>query len=190
LPDFVKFSYIACCFIIALCTLKWARAKKDWAFLCAGLGATLAADYFLILFDDQKAGVPIFCIAHAFYILRACAPDYKKAARLFLVAAAFLLAFLFFLDKIAAVSLFYAVLFMMNLTVSFRGRFGNRILVVAGLALFALCDVNVFLYNLPRFAKYPVGYSLVSYRLIWCFYAPSQLLLALSAVMFGRRRAN
>lgn len=61
----------------------------------------------------------------------------------------------------------------------------NNQLYAAGMLLFLLCDINVGLFNLSGFIAMPQElYSLVyeiSGILMWTFYAPSQVLIALSS---------
>lgn len=60
----------------------------------------------------------------------------------------------------------------------------SRLLFAAGMVLFLLCDINVGLYNLADFipltAKAGQMISSFSSLLMWAFYAPSQVLIALS----------
>ena len=60
----------------------------------------------------------------------------------------------------------------------------NRALVLTGLLLFSLCDVNVLLFNLPNYIN--VEIPSWTFYLIWFFYIPAQVLLAISAVSFKR----
>jgi hypothetical protein len=191
----VKFLYIGLCFMIALLSRLCCRSKADWAALAFGMAATLAADYFLVLYDNQQAGVPVFCLAHAAYIVRAQIHlrSNKTVARKILVhfaATVFLAAPLFlFWDFLLAASVTYAALFMQNITVTTlffvkcKGvPLANRLLTLAGVILFFLCDINVLLYNLPRFIHFPENIADAAFALIWFFYAPSQGLLSVSAV--------
>jgi len=82
----------------------------------------------------------------------------------------------------------YAVLFVINIFVNIKARRpkANYYLVLAGLVLFALCDLNVMLFNLPRYMGVARDFSSV-FTLIWVFYLPSQVLLAVSALRFGEK---
>jgi hypothetical protein len=75
----------------------------------------------------------------------------------------------------------------------------NNQLYAAGMILFLLCDINVGLFNLSGFIAMPQElYSLVyeiSGILMWTFYAPSQVLIALSSCVrvrldFGKITEN
>jgi len=104
----------------------------------------------------------------------------------------------------------YAGLFIANLTINFmvckRRGFGdsapiapiapikrktclpkcNRALILTGLVLFSLCDVNVLLFNLPQHTNIYMSAWLIQtvFYLIWVFYLPAQAILAISAVSF------
>ena len=189
----IKFLWVAACFALALFSYAFCRDKKDWAWLSAGMGFTLLADYFLVLYDDQPPGLAAFCLTHLFYFMRAAGFRYgwiplatalcaaPWASKLGWVAGAGIVYGLLFIENIAA----NAVNLIRNVS---RAPRVNRILTLTGLALFALCDVNVLLFNLPRFIDFPLQTAQTAYALIWVFYAPSQLLLAASAADIPRIR--
>jgi hypothetical protein len=64
----------------------------------------------------------------------------------------------------------------------------NMSLALAGVLLFALCDVNVVLYNAHNFVPSMEAVRQPAYVLLWVFYLPSQALLAVSG--FGLRNAG
>ena len=82
---------------------------------------------------------------------------------------------------IYVIAALYATLFIVNICVSARHIRHNRRLIVTGLLLFAACDICVLIFNLPHYFGAPAGLTRV-FPLIWVFYLPSQVLLALSAV--------
>lgn len=90
-----------------------------------------------------------------------------------------------------------AFYFLSILTNTFRGvkaALKNRqdkslVLFAFGISLFLLCDINVGFFNMSGFlaipeAAYNVLYSLSS-LLMWTFYAPAQVLIALSVTESG-----
>jgi cation transport ATPase len=90
-----------------------------------------------------------------------------------------------------------AFYFLSILTNTFRGvkaALKNRqdkslVLFAFGISLFLLCDINVGFFNMSGFlaipeAIYNVLYSLSS-LLMWTFYAPAQVLIALSVTESG-----
>jgi hypothetical protein len=68
----------------------------------------------------------------------------------------------------------------------------NNLLYGIGMLLFLLCDINVGLFNLSGFIAMPEDiYSVIySYSsiLMWSFYAPSQVLIAISSHYSEKRR--
>ena len=80
----------------------------------------------------------------------------------------------------------YALLFIANIAVSIAFFKKNKTIVLAGLVLFALCDVNVLILNLPQFGV-NIGFPW-TFTLIWVFYLPSQLLLSVSAIDWSRAK--
>ncbi|MCL2225023.1 MAG: lysoplasmalogenase family protein [Defluviitaleaceae bacterium] len=159
--------------------------KKDWLCLVGGLVFTLLADYFLVLRQQHLFGVAAFCFVHVFYIRRAI-----NFRRWMLVAFAVIWLFIvFILQSVILIAAVYASLFAFNIFVNYKTRRPkfNYHLVMAGLILFALCDINVMLFNIPRYTGLPDFFP-GAFALIWVFYLPSQILLALSAVDYGDSR--
>ena len=91
-------------------------------------------------------------------------------------------------DVIYLVTGLYALLFISNIYISARYLKRNRALVITGLLLFAACDVCVLIFNMPVYMGAPLWLRNI-YPLIWVFYLPSQLLLAVSAVDYSRINA-
>ena len=203
----IKFAFVAACFAVALVSYFFCRSKRDWFLLTLGLAFTLVADYFLILHGLHFIGVAVFCFAHVAYILRAVSSSPGGWRRLFpgltvvVVALAYFVMVLYALSwlnwihsssrvfniifSVEFVAPLYAALFITNIYVSARYIRHNRVLIIAGLLLFAACDICVLLFNLPFYFGAPEGLRRV-FWLIWVFYLPSQALLAVSAVDFTR----
>jgi len=138
---------------------------------------TVLADFFLILFDARIIGQLLFCVTHACYIARAR----RGGERQRIITALLIAAPVFFLfDVTVALSAAYACLFVQSLYLNFKCGHENRRLILTGLTLFLLCDVNVLLFNLPGYVNFPASAAKTAYCLIWVFYLPSQLLIALS----------
>ena len=193
----LKFTFIAACFAVAVVSYFWCRSKTDWAWLVGGLGFTLLADYFLILQGNHLFGVAAFCFVHVCYISRIRAgrgavsddmhtrPGYnsKPDTKVVLVVSAFFaVAWLaaFIAGSVIVLSVVYASLFALNLYVNATSRHPRRSLILAGLVLFALCDISVMLANLPAYIGAPLWLE-GFFPIIWVFYLPSQGLLAISA---------
>lgn len=66
----------------------------------------------------------------------------------------------------------------------------KHLLFAAGMILFVLCDINVGLYNMKDYLMIPEKLDEIlqslSSLLMWTFYAPSQVLIALSSGQFGK----
>ena len=92
-------------------------------------------------------------------------------------------------DPLLIASILYFISISTNVLTSFRLFAHNRYdrsvtLFTIGMGLFLLCDINVGLFNLSGFISLPGDiyhkiYS-ISSILMWTFYAPSQVLIALS----------
>jgi hypothetical protein len=179
----IKFAFIIFCFVVALFSCIRCYSKKDWAFLVCGLGATVFADFFLVMQHQYVIGVAIFCFTHVFYIFRIV--EFTKRA-IFLLCAFFAVwVSALALENLIIFAALYAALFMLNIYVNIKNHRNqaNFFLVMTGLIMFALCDINVALINLPRYFVIPHDFN-DSFALIWIFYLPSQALLALSAIRY------
>ncbi|MCL2197987.1 MAG: lysoplasmalogenase [Defluviitaleaceae bacterium] len=186
-PDY-KFAFIACCLIVALFSYARCYSKKEWSLLVCGLGFTLLADYFLVLSEQHLFGVAAFCFVHVFYIFRAV--EFKKWMILPLVGVGVVWAAALSGGFVVFMAGLYALLFATNIFINFKTKARrpkvNFYLVMVGLILFALCDINVMLFNLTRYTGISHGFN-ASFTLIWVFYLPSQAFLALSALRLTKR---
>jgi len=192
--------------LIALGSYRFCKSKKDWFWLIIALGFTVVADFFLILHDWHLPGVAVFCFAHLAYIVRAIssATDYNISNQdvklsatprfhfwrytVILIGLTAILAS-FFLEVIFVVSGLYAILFIGNICLSARYLGYNRRLTITGLLLFLACDICVLIYNLPGYFGAP-QWLLGVFPLIWVFYLPSQILIAISAINFTNWKSS
>jgi len=146
---------------------------------------TVAADYFLILRNENLVGVAVFCFAHFFYICRARAQVKPLHAGWVagMLALAGAVVYLVARGNLYGLASLYAILFFINLFshILLRQHINNARMVIIGLVFFVLCDINVLLFNIPRYVGVFPSLARV-YPFIWIFYLPAQLLLALSAV--------
>jgi len=184
----LKFIFIVACFVIAVTSYFFCQSKKDWAWLTAGLLFTVGADYFLVIQNHHLMGVAVFCFAHVCYILRGLNSE-KHKQKVALIVAPFLIVaivIVFANGAIFVLAGIYAALFLMNIAVNIKFCKINKPIVLTGLILFALCDMNVLLFNSPHQLDIPVIFPF-AFQLIWVFYLPSQLLLAVSGVRFRRQ---
>lgn len=165
--------------------------------MTAAMGFTLASDYFLVLLHSHRSGVFVFCFVHIFYILRVSDNWEKSMAKIAATIFGGLLIFAVFIfvpvlplpDPLIVFAIVYAALFIQNIIahIQYHRRGGaklltNRRLMLAGIILFALCDIHVLLLNLPQYLPLPHSIAVWGGIWIWVFYAPSQFLLGISAV--------
>jgi hypothetical protein len=109
--------------------------------------------------------------------------------------AALVMPFFVPIDGLLLLAGVYGFLFVGNLLINTRFLLQkdahlpkkNRCMVITGLALFALCDVNVLLYNLPDYFPGMEDVMLPFYTFIWVFYLPAQGLLALSGIKWYKK---
>ena len=196
MTDSLKFGFIVLCFIIALVSYFFCHSKKDWRYLATAMGFTAVSDYYLVLVNIHRIGLFTFCFVHMIYILRVSENKKKSIQRILITVLAGVLLYVLFFDIVLIpIAIVYAALFVQNLAAHIKYyRNGealpgiNRGIMLIGLILFALCDINVLMFNLPRFIEFPQELANLGHRLIWFFYGPSQLLLGVSAWRFGARR--
>jgi len=158
------------------------------------MGLTMVSDFFLVVRHSYTIGVFVFCFVHMAYILRV-GGNFKRIIITILCALPVLFLTMFLsADPIFYFATVYAALFIQNLILHYRyhkqGGANSRIMLI-GLVLFALCDINVLFYNLPVFIPQLANIAIiqgladVSGIWIWIFYAPSQILLSISVVRGG-----
>lgn len=198
LSALIKYTIIILCFCYAL--FYRAMNNKSIAFyLRAALFFTVIADLFLLILDYYLLGVLSFVIAQQLYGLKL---DYENKRRkgtfekrliLQLIAATFIYLLLGWLelatDPLLGITILYFISLVTNVVRAICLARGNKqwsgqAKFALGMFLFLLCDINVGLYNLSDYFTlsgniYHLLYS-VSQLLMWTFYAPSQVLIALS----------
>ena len=181
-----KFLFIITCFILSFSYGRNVVCQKDVWLLRGAMLFTVFADYHLMIAGQYTHGLAFFCIVQCFYIVR-----YGGAGKLKWALGAAMLgtASLFTgVPPLYALAVTYAALFGISLfSVMRRFKRKNNLMpmpngrmILGGMVLFALCDINVALFN-----NGPATYAALFYTLIWVFYLPSQFLLALSAKRFA-----
>lgn len=140
------------------------------------------------LFVSTKDENKILCSGKAFFI----ALIRRILLQLFIAAIICTLLILFKVtpELLLVVSVFYFICILSNvitaLFVAIKDlKLKANLIYAIGMVLFLLCDINVGLFNLSGFIAMPrelysVIYS-ISSILMWTFYAPSQVLIALSS---------
>ena len=185
----IRFFSILLSFLFAFFYFK---SKRLWRFgrqfIIGGLLFTTTADYFLVVANEQyELGVLLFFVAQYSYSLYlskdlGCLQKMRHLGICMgMGVVANVIAYLFFGKMIALIvlSLFYATFFIGNVVCVYRNPAGKK-LFAAGLTLFVLCDICVVLSNLDTYFPKVIIDERVSV-LIWVFYIPSQVCIALSA---------
>lgn len=190
LSIYIKFAGIVLCFLLSILIGRDSHDSVDIKLLIGALFFTVAADYFLLFGKNLKLGVLFFCIVQSIYTIRHSRKTvltrfYYMVVSVILIIAIFLASFIhiYKADQILKAILFlYGGLLLISTfsairTTWFDGYPKNASTkIAAGLVLFMLCDINVALFNTSN------SFSNISGFLIWIFYFPSQVLLALSGL--------
>lgn len=197
--DSLKFLSIIIVFIISLITREGALSFKDLHLLQFGLFITLLADFFLLFTDKYILGIFLFSIVQILYSFRYEFRNLKLTIRNFIIIFVglsivhiLLNKFVVELDFIWAMGLFYGICLLTSVRRAFKAcRYKiypepNRQMILIGMILFLLCDINVALYNILGYiSKTKIFYNISSVSM-WLFYLPSQILLALSGYNFNK----
>lgn len=94
------------------------------------------------------------------------------------------------LEGLLIVTTFYFVCILFNVMLAIKVAVMNpkeksNVIFAVGMFLFLLCDINVGLFNLSGFITMPQDLYVVIYSissiLMWTFYAPAQVLIAISS---------
>lgn len=199
LSNYIKFTVVALCFLYVLLIRAKDNSKKTLLFLRLALFFTLISDMLILLLELYFYGVLTFIIAQQMHGIRISLLGkrnhlFNELLRRFSYQILFTFAVCLFLWKLnvsinalLTVSIFYFICILSNtirslhLAANFRER--GFIYLAAGLVLFLLCDINVGLFNMSDFLLVGPVYGkiyLISSVLMWTFYAPSQILIALS----------
>lgn len=190
--NIIKYIGIILCFILSLIR----NSKEDIVdakLLQIGLFFTTFADLALVIFDSHVIGVILFTIVQLFYIARYTRVKFKIVLRKLLIVLVIIFSSYLLISKfmiksnfiIIPIGLFYAVCLITGLVKGIsisRDRFylnPNKYMIALGMSLFALCDMSIAIsYVLRMFNIFNISYLFS--ELIWIFYLPSQVLLALS----------
>lgn len=203
----IKYTMIILCFCYAFLTGGACKSLfyTDTSFLQMGLFFTLISDLLILILDYYFYGVLVFILVQQLYGLHLALLHYQKKSRvmgfslyrrrlILQIGLAVLLCLLLHIAGlnmdgllVASVCYFIGILFNTVSAAYLAGkdyRIRSRLFLAAGMLLFLLCDINVGLFNLSGFIELPEeiysGIYSCSSILMWAFYAPSQVLLALS----------
>lgn len=197
----VKYFSLLLCFIITIMIGRNGHNLMDTRMLQSGLFLTACADYCLLLSNKYFVGVLIFCIVQIIYIFR-FTRDLKSRNKIFsaiLIIYIVLLIIIFTNYKVGnfdliltLICLFYGLLITTSLITGIRTLKTNyfplysSVMICIGMILFFLCDINVALFNI--FKANGSCFASISGFLMWMFYIPSQVMLALSGYKFSGKK--
>ena len=194
----LKYIIIVICFIISLLIGKGGHNRTDTRLVRIARFFTLIADYYLVILDEFKLGIFFFCLVQITYIIRHSLMENKKYKNLIFLCLTLITAIIIstkisissFDKKLIILGLIYAALLISSVYSAIRTIKSSRypkksaLLIATGMSLFFMCDLNVAFFNLV--GNVPIvlfnGENIRFYTgfLIWVFYVPSQLMLALS----------
>lgn len=207
ISSYIKFMVIIGCFCYAL-FVKESADKSILSIMKAAMFFTVISDLLILILDVYFYGVLTFIIVQQLYGLRISLEKYQDRGdvgnkriwnsfirRILLqLVISFLILSITTLagvkpEPLMVVSIFYFINIVINtltaikMAVSYPASKNVRIFAL-GMLLFLLCDINVGLFNITGFIEMPWSMYSVLYEfssiLMWVFYAPAQVLLALS----------
>lgn len=190
----LKFISMILIFIISIIIRKNPLSHKDLNLLQMGLFITLIADLFLLILDRHYIlGIILFSMVQILYSFRYEYRNLKLTIRNFIIIFLGLSIlhivynkFIAEIDFLWTIGLFYGICLLNSVVKAVKAYKyktypkPNRQMVLIGMILFLLCDINVAMYNiLSYFSNDNILYNVSSVSM-WLFYLPSQVLLALS----------
>ncbi len=160
---------------------------------------TAGADFFLVALKEEQwiPGMAVFCCAQLFWALRLLVLEDRRLAHgvTWALTCATLLVVAIILGQGAYTLLLLAAVYasLLLTTVLFSWLSPRNLLFTLGMTLFLGCDLFVAVNNAARYLDlnaYPALKALydIPFNMMWAFYGPSQILLALSSAGRGRER--
>ncbi len=195
----IKFISIIICFILTLSFCNNNVGKEDFYMLLVARMLTIIADYFLLLKGSGFIfGIGVFCIVQSLYLYRHSV-EYKKLSKIYsIIVVNFSVCemIVYSLLKVEYLINILIVIYSFTIIIGTYIAFFtyekrnytnlNYNLVRFGMILFLLCDLNVAVFNYFLGKEVLIfdllNISIISNYLIWLFYLPSQVFLALSSV--------
>lgn len=189
----IEYLSIISCFIFSIVIIFLLPKAYSRNYTLAGaLFFAVCADYFLLFTNNFLPGIFFFFLVQSCYFvyLHAIHVYLKHVMVLFgiCLAESFILYLVFkYVDFL--VPFLTAYLGMTFLNIFYYGRSIKKkksmknFCILLGIILLFLCDLNVGLSNLPDFlpvySSFLLHYSSIAPSLIWLFYLPSQVCIAL-----------
>ena len=188
-PVYVKYAGVILCLVVSA-VMIWLIRDRDAIVLTCAFFFTVVSDMFLLILDDLlEIGVGTFIIVQFVYLYRLYAYRLKTIWITLIVRAVLFVIVISILAATVGVNLLiaevciYIVMLVCNCVDAFLlSRRGiKNILFGVGLVLLLCCDICIGLYqggmigiDLPRKTADAIQ------SLIWIFYMPSQVLIALT----------
>lgn len=209
----IKFGVVLLCLVYTILTRE-GNGSRDLSLVRSALFFTLVSDYIILFLPEEAylSGVLTFIIVQQLYGIRLKGSDNRSEGlpegkgaytslllRLGtqLITAITILLLLRLvevrMDSLLIASVFYFTCLVHNVINSIRIAVRrpytkSNVFFAVGLVLFLLCDVNVGFFNMAAFIPCSGAWIQLVYRLatilMWIFYAPSQVLIALSAAKY------
>lgn len=191
--NIIKYLGILLCLLLACLIGGDGYNRRDTYLLQLAFTLTAAADLCLLILNKFTLGVFIFCIVQITYIARHSGGKMRNKDIYNLIIIILISIFvatmsihfverkLLFIGSIYAILLPYSVYTAWRTFVRNVYPLSNCYLVAIAMTLFLLCDINVAVSHITR--QLGVSYaniSMISSFLVWIFYLPSQVLLAMS----------
>lgn len=198
---YIKYLCILLCFLLSILFTKIPFINivkyRDILLLELALFITAIADLCLVILDFHILGVIFFSLVQITYCVRYTVKKVKITLINFFITFQFIVLLYaitsIFIEKINVlipVSLFYTICLITSVIKAIKAWKNdlypspNKYMVIFGMILFLLCDICVALSNLteilPLTGDFIIRMQKTSTLLIWFFYVPSQLILALS----------
>ncbi|MCM0649743.1 hypothetical protein NBE98_15360 [Clostridium swellfunianum] len=180
---YLKFSTIVLCFFISLLIGCEGYNSTDRLLVQLARLFTIAADYYLVILNNNAYGILFFCVVQAIYIIRHNLISNISPYKLMTLAigsSSFLLVLANeistpYINKFLLMEgVIYGGILLCSLYTAIKTK---KDLISIGMTMFFFCDLNVALYNVTN--KFIFGF------LIWLFYLSSQLLLTFSGFREG-----
>lgn len=199
----LKYIGIILCLIMSFIIDERGHDKEDTKLLQLAFCFTAAADLCLVVLDYNALGMFLFCFVQMIYIVRHRRGIKKKYKLYIIIVTIILITSVCKLvtsnmgitnleynrinEKLIMIGCVYSVLLTCSLYTAwktFNGNFYPRyscVLISIGMTLFFLCDINVAISGIAsNIIVKGIDVESFSKFLVWIFYLPSQVLLALS----------
>lgn len=202
---YIKYLCILLCFFLSIIstrgllggTEKYLVNRRDIRLLQVAMFITVISDLCLVIFNFYILGVTLFSIVQITYGVRYSTKKTKVTLKNFIIVFLSMLLlysivnlFMVAVSVLVPIALFYLIC-LLNSVIKAISAFKNNIYyspskytIVLGMLLFLLCDTCVAISGitviLPLTNYFMSRINQIANSLIWLFYLPSQLLLALS----------